>query len=233
MFDLFLSPENIPFAVSIALMVVIGLMEGLSVVIGISLSGQLENLLPDDFSSIDIDAPDLDADADFDVDGAGALPSAFSRVLGWLHIGRVPILILLVLFLTFFGLSGFIIQSVIYSITGSYLPASAALVPALLIALPSLRIVGAGLARLIPKDETNAVSPDSFVGRIATIMVGTAIKGFPAEARLKDEYGQSHYIMVEPDNEDERYNVGTKVLIISRSGSSFTGISPPAEMLDE
>ena len=230
MFELFLSPQNIPFSVSIVLMVVIGLMEGLSVIIGASLTAQLENLLPDDFVSLDIETPDIDADIDINAD---AMPSAFTRVLGWLHIGRVPVLILFVLFLTFFGLSGFIIQAVVYSITGSYLPSFLASVPALLIAVSSVRIVGAGLAKLIPKDESTAVSPDSFVGRIATIMVGTAKKGLPAEARLKDEYGQSHYIMVEPDDEEAQFAVGTKILLVKRSGSSFMGIIPPAEMLDE
>ena len=230
MFNLFLSPQNIPFSVAIALMAVIGLMEGLSVVIGASLSAQLESILPDGVSGIDVDGPDIDADADADFD---AMPSAFTRLLGWLHIGRVPILVLFVLFLTFFGLSGFIIQATVHSMTGSYFPPLVASAPAFLVSVPGVRIVGAGLAKLIPKDETTAVSPDSFVGAVAVIVAGTAKGGYAAEAKLKDKYGQDHYVMVEPDVKGEEFGVGAQLLLVTRNGSVFRGIKAPPEMLDE
>lgn len=236
MFDLILAPQNIPFAVAISLMIVIGLLEGLSAVLGASISGYLNDLLPDEFSGLDIEGPDIDGadvDGDFDLDGGDALPSAFTRVLGWLHVGRVPVLILFVLFLTFFGLSGFILQGIVESVTGTFLPSLIASAPAFAVAIVSVRVIGSGLARVIPKDETSAVSPDSFVGRIAEIMRGTAKKGMAAEGRLKDEYGQLHYVMVEPDNDEDTFNLGDKVLIVKRSGSIFKVIAPPAEMLDK
>ena len=51
--------------------------------------------------------------------------------------------------------------------------------------LPIVRIFGAGLARLIPQDETYAVSFDTLVGRVATIVTGTARAGLsrPGESR--------------------------------------------------
>lgn len=236
MFDLVLAPQNIPFSVAICLMIVIGLMEGLSAVLGASISGYLDDLLPDEFTGLDIEGPDMDGpdvDGDFDIDGADALPSAFTRVLGWLHVGRVPVLILFVLFLTFFGLAGFILQGIIESVTGALLPSLIASAPAFAVAIVSVRVIGAGLAKVIPKDESSAVSPESFIGRVAEIMRGTSKKGLAAEARLKDEYGQTHYVSVEPDNDDETFSLGDKVLIVKRSGSIFKVIAPPAEMLDK
>ena len=67
--------------------------------------------------------------------------------------------------------------------------------------LPIVRILGAGLARLIPQDQTYAVSFDSLVGRIATIVTGTARQGYPAQAKVPNEHGQTLYVMVEPDTE--------------------------------
>ena len=236
MFDLVLAPQNIPFSVAISLMIVIGLMEGLSAVLGASISGYLDDLLPVEFTGLDVDGVDIDGpdvDGDFDIDGADALPSAFTRVLGWLHVGRVPVLILFVLFLTFFGLAGFILQGIVESVTGILLPAPIASAPAFVVAIIFVRVIGSGLARIIPKDESSAVSPDSFVGRIAEIMRGTSKKGMAAEGRLKDEYGQLHYVMVEPDNDEETFNLGDKVLLVKRSGSVFKVIAPPAEMLDK
>ena len=56
---------------------------------------------------------------------------------------------------------------------------------------------------MIPKDETTAVSDASLVGRVGTIVIGTASAGRPAETRVHDEHGTTHYIMVEPEGPDE------------------------------
>src|ERR1700760_4085908 len=66
------SPGNAPFLVAICMMVFIGAIEGLSLLIG---TGLLSHL--DAFFAVHLD------------DG----------LLGWLHVGRAPLLVLLVLFL--------------------------------------------------------------------------------------------------------------------------------------
>ncbi len=237
-----LAEGNFPFAVALGLMLGIAVLEGTMTMLGAGISQTLDSMLP---SAVDTDI-DMDVDMDLDVDaapdiatvdGSGAdfgdaelsadtvgSASALSRVLGWLCIGRVPVLILLVVFLTTFGLAGLGVQSIVASVFGAPLPSLLASIPAVLIALPSVRVLGSGLAKLIPKDETSAVGSDTFVGRIATITVGTARSGQPAEARLKDKHGQSHYVMLEPDVAGEEYSTGTRVLIVARNGSRFRGI---------
>ncbi len=149
-------------------------------------------------------------------------------------IGKVPVLILLVAFLTVFGLAGLVVQSIVHNITGVLLPGYLASVPAFFVAIPSIRIIGTGLSRLIPKDETTAVKSDSFVGRVATITIGTARLGIPAEAKLKDTHGQTHYVMVEPDNDEVTFPAGTQVLLVLKNGASFRAIlNTSSALVDE
>ena len=81
------------------------------------------------------------------------------------------------------------------------------------------------MARIIPKDETEAVSEKSFVGCVATITIGTASKGKPAQAKLRDRLGNTHYVMVEPDIDGQFFETGSEVLIVMQTGSVFTAIA--------
>lgn len=219
MFEFVLEAGNRPFAIALGLMFGIALLEGTMTLLGAGLSGAIDSLLPETDADVDLD---MDVGPDVgDVDGAGAdfgdstigqaevgSPGALSRLLGWLCVGKVPVLILLVAFLTVFGLSGLVLQSIVQGLTGLLLQASLASIPAVIVAVPSVRVIGTGLAKLIPKDETTAVSTDSFVGRVATITLGTARKGEPAQAKLTDRHGQTHYVMVEPDSEATVFEAG-------------------------
>ena len=147
--------------------------------------------------------------------------SALSRLLGWLCVGRVPVLILLIAFLTVFGLSGLFVQSFLADLTGTAWSGWLVSIPALFIAVPSVRLFGLGMAKLIPSDETSAVSSKTFIGRVATITLGTARRRNPAQAKLHDKFGQVHYVMVEPDIRGEKFVTGDDVLIVRKTGSVF------------
>ena len=181
------APENLPFSVALAVMLLIGLVEA----VGLGAS-----------------AMDLDADADVPGD-----------LLGWLGVGRVPLLMLIVVFLAIFGLVGLIIQQAV-----GPLPAALAAAIAGVAALPLTGIGARGLARIMPRDETTAVSLDSLVGKRGTITVGTARAGSPAQARVKDVHGQPHYVMVEPHDADHPIGEGETVLLVGRDGNLFTGL---------
>ncbi len=233
MFEFALEAGNRPFAIALGLMLGIALLEGTMTLLGAGLSNAIDALLPemDGDADIDIgpDGSDINGSgADFgdsaiDHGGVGST-SALSRLLGWLCIGKVPALVLLVAFLTMFGLTGFIVQSMFQGIAGTLLPASLASIPAVIVAVPSMGLIGTGLAKLIPKDETSAVTADTFVGRIATITIGTARKGEPAEAKLVDGHGQTHYVMVEPDVDGEVLDSGSSVLLVDQVGPRFAAV---------
>jgi len=209
MIELIAAPPNLPFSVALALMLAIALLEGVGTLFGLGLSSFIDSLLPE---------IDVDFDADFDADGA---PMALSRLLGWLRFGQIPALIWLVVFLTCFGLIGLLLQALVVESFGSLMPGLLASSVAAAASLPAVRIFGGGLAKILPKDETDAVSDTTFIGRVAVITLGTARQGSPAEARLQDQFGQAHYVMVEPDLADESFSQGDQVLLVKKAGAVF------------
>ena len=56
--------------------------------------------------------------------------------------------------------------------------------------------------------------------------------GYPAQARLNDAHGQSHYLMVEPDGELE-LAAGAEVLIVRKKGHIFLAIPNPNPLLSQ
>lgn len=220
MWELITADGSLPFSVSLALMLALGLVEGLMSLVGAGLSGVFDALMPD---------LDLHAHADFagpDHDGG------LSRVLGWLRIGEVPVLMLLVIALTTFGLLGLGVQALSRSALGFFLPAWMASIPAFLLSLPSIRMLGGGLHRVMPKDETTAVSAESLVGRVAVVTLGVARAGHPAEAKVRDQHGQMHYFLVEPDD-DQEFPAGSEVLLVQLAGSRYRVIANPNPHLSE
>ncbi|MEM9174935.1 MAG: YqiJ family protein [Myxococcota bacterium] len=223
--DLLLAPQNVAFSIALAVMLGIAAIEGVMTLFGAGLSGVLDSLVGDF---------DLDADVDLDGDaGVDAVPGSglMTYTLGWLRVGKVPMLVLLVIFLTAFGLSGLALQEAVRDVTGGFLPGSLAWIPAFGVAIPSVRLFGGWIARIIPKDETSAVSARTFVGRVATVTLGTAAEGEPTQARLADEHGRSHYVMVEPDLATDRFETGEQVLLVRQDGARFRVIAPPTDAI--
>lgn len=166
--------------------------------------------------------------ADFDQ------PEGFmGDVLGWLHFGKVPLLVIIVIFLTTFALAGFIVQLAARGLTGLFLPVPVPVVLALVVGVFGVRVFGGALSKIIPRDETTAVPDASLVGRVGTIVIGTARAGKPAEARIRDEHGASHYVMVEPEEADQAFEAGSSVLLVRHlSGRRFQAIhNPKPELL--
>ena len=200
----FLVAETSPFLVATLVMLSIGVVEGLGLMIGASPSQWLDHWLhvPED--------------------------GVFESVLGWLHVGRVPFLALIVIFLATFAVVGFALNLVIHGLFGMYVPAVIGAPVSLVASLPVVRIAGGALGRVIPRDETSAVSIDSLVGRIATVVSGNARAGYPAQARVSTEHGQTLYVMVEPDSAEAIFSSGEDVLLVKRlSATKFQGILNP------
>ncbi len=202
MIEFFTADPNLPFAIALALMLAIAIIEGVGLLFGIDASGPFDALLPD----IDLDA--------------NVASTPLSNTLGWLHIGKIPFLMLLVIFLAAFGSIGLCIQSISQNISDSMLSPSIASIPALISSLLVVRFLGGGLGKIL-KEESSAVSQESFIGKIATITLGTAESGQPAQAKLQDEHGQTHYVMVEPCVEEEAYQTGETVVLVERKDSFF------------
>jgi len=223
-----LQAANLPFTVALGIMCAIALMEALGALFGASISSAVDTLMPDaDLDiDIDVDGPDIDAP---DLDGIGG----FHGLLDWLCIGRVPVLILLVMFLFAFGISGLLIQSTVFGLSGWLLPGFLASAPALAVSLPAVHFAGRGFEKVFPKDETYVVSEASFIGEVATVTLGTAETGQPAQAKLKDRHDRTHYVQVEPDEPGERFETGSQVLLVRRDRAVFKVIAATGALVSE
>jgi hypothetical protein len=202
----FLAPETWPFTAATLVLLLLTAIEGLALLFGAHASHWLDDLLPDP---------------------TDAVHSAFDKPLGWLHVGRVPALVLLVIFLAAFAFTGFALNMVVHRLLGIWVTAWIAVPIAVIAALPIVRILGAGVAKVIPADETFAVTLDTLVGRVATVVTGTARPGYPAQAKVSNQHGQTLYIMVEPDDGTTFENGASVLLVRQISGSRFAGIANP------
>jgi hypothetical protein len=200
-----------PFALATVVLLGVAAAEALALLIGASASHWLDGVV---------------ADADH--------PDGFAgEALGWLHIGKVPLLAILVIFLTTFAVTGFSCQLAAMSMIGHYLPTLLAVGLASVGAVVAVRVLGGALGKVIPRDETTAVPDASLVGRVGTIVIGAARAGRPAQARIHDEHGTVHYVMVEPEGPDESLEAGASVLLVRHlSGRRFHAIhNPKPELL--
>lgn len=224
MFDLFLVPQALPFA--IALMVVAGLflVEILSLLFGATILGTGADG-PDAEFDLDTDfdlSTRVDIDVDLDAEPIDAeLSNGAMDALTWLGIRDVPFLIWLVSFLTMFGLSGLIIQSIATSLLGTPLFTALAVVLAIPPALSVTRIIANWVALLMPKTESSAMRVRSMGGLRGTITQGTATRGNPAEAKVRDYHGNIHYLRVEPLEDEAVFPTGSDVILIRKRGDQF------------
>ena len=224
-----------PFTFALALVAGLLVIEMIMMLLGASLMGDGGDADFDaDFDAeldagfdteLDADLADTDFDADaIDTDGASATGGA-GGIASWLGFGEVPVILWLAGMLTAFGVVGYLLQLVTLNVLGGTLPAIAA---AAIVILPSLRIgrwVARVLGKAIPKTETTAISRRSLGGRRGVVAQGTASRGRPAQARVRDGHGNLHYVRVEPVDDDAQYPQGTEVLIRDGRGPVLLALS--------
>lgn len=223
MLVVFLTPQALPFSIALAVVSGLFILEILGSLLGgtiLGLGGEGPDIEMDaDFDlSADIDVADLDMDVAADI---GDAPSTPAGLLGWLGARDVPFLIWLVSFLTLFGLSGLIAQSITVRAIGTplytWLAVAIALVPAFTVA----QIIANWVALITPKPETSAMRTRFLGGHLGTITQGTAIRGKSAEAKNKDRHGNMHYLRVEPLDDDGVFTQSSDVTLIRKRGDKL------------
>lgn len=235
-FSFFLLSANFPFAVALSLMCGIFTLEVASMLLGLSMSETIDHALGFD-SDVEIEVEldfdvgaDVDVDADLDMeivdspnyDGFPDLEHGWlSSIFNWLHLGKVPVLILFSAFLLSFGLIGLIGQSIVASILGAPVSAYLAGPIAFLAALPITNLFGKKFSKVLPKIETSAIKLDSLIGSVGKITIGVATFDRPAEAKVTDQHGTLHYVRVAPMKMGEEIVSGTEVILAEKEGNVF------------
>lgn len=206
-----MSSDNFIFYLALLIFFLFAGLEIVSALIGISFSDSIHSL-----------------DASFEIDSPLQTPSSgFSNIL-WvlfpLRVRGVPMLIVLLIFLLFFGATGLILQHLSLTYLKSTQPLLYAIPLTLGISYPFSRWAAHGAAYVIPRDTTSAVSLHSLVGSIAEITLGKARAGSGAQAKVKDQFGKMHYSMLEPENPEDEFSAGEKVLLVRRAKGRFYAV---------
>lgn len=229
--DLLFSPAMQPFAIALGLVFGMMLLELVLMLVGISILGGDSDASLDAEPGLDPEvgiAPEFGIDAEpgleADLDGADAVEGG-GGAFAWLGLGDAPFAIWFAGFLTAFGLIGYALQGILNALIGAPLPALIASVVALPFSLAITARFARFIGRMVPKFESTAISSRSFGGRRGVITVGTARRGNPAQARIKDGYGNTHYTMVEPLNDDDAFPQGTEIATVRLGDGSLRAIS--------
>ncbi len=209
MIEFLLADMNIGFAIALCLVLALAVLEGVGMLIGLSMMNLLDHISP----------IELDLEVDADLPAGGLTP-----LLGWLCLNRLPLLIWLVLFLTSFGIAGYSLNYILLNNFEVNLPEFLTYALSFIFSLYATHHIGKPLSRLLPKNESSAISNNSFNGLIATITIGTAKQDSPAEASLTDSFNQKHYVLVTPDSDTEEFNQGQQVVLVEKKESFWLAI---------
>lgn len=210
MIEFALQPENYYFSFALGVMLGIAVLEIVTTFLGFALSSIVDSFMPD---------CDFDAHVHVELD----MDNVFSKLLSWIRFGKVPIIMLMMIFLTSFSLIGYGIQSFAEAVTGGLFSAFIAGWLSFFLSIPILHTFAVLLERYLPNDETDAVHSDTFINRIALLTTTPARPGRTVEAKVIDEHGNDHYIMIKPDG-DFTIPLDAEALLISKDGNVFKAI---------
>ena len=134
----------------------------------------------------------------------GFRPSQLIKRFAPRWLTRMPLLqvkfskiLIFVFFLINFSFAGYFLQLIVYASQNTFLAWYYVLLPALIIAIFFTVFMIHCLDQVIkPKHRAEH---SNLLGRLATVSSGNARPGFSAQARVRDEYGQLHYVQVEPE----------------------------------
>lgn len=203
-------PGTAPFWIALLTVAGLGIVELVSVLLGVSASG----LLDDSFS--------YHAPGDTE---AGLLGSWMS----WLNAGGVPLLVLAVILLSAFAVTGFFIQGVASTIFLGPLPLPLAMTGAIAAAIPATRSLSLAVAKVIPRDETNALEQADFLGLTGVVTIGPLDQGKPGTVRVKDRHDNIHFLRAQAAS-GHTIDTGAQVLIVDGADGLFQAIPAPPDL---
>lgn len=196
--DFAVAGPNLPFLIALAVVLAIAILEVISMLIGFG----------------HITGSDIDFTADLNGNGIpDYLEVDHGGMFGWLNPGHVPSVILLILFAGLFAVFGFSGQWIYKGIVGDFAPAMVVAPIAVMLTLPILRQATYTIGRIVPQDETNAVTLDSLIGNIGVVNAGPVSKDNWGMARFTDKHGVDHNLLVGGEGEEIIANGDAVVLL--------------------
>ncbi|MCO8044569.1 YqiJ family protein [Acinetobacter bohemicus] len=209
MWELFTHPSNIVFSISLSLMLMFAALECVLLILGGGSQNILEQFWPHDAVQADI--------------AVEQNPGILFKVLDWLYIRQLPFFIWLIIFLTCFGLSGFLIQGIFEYFSNQLFNVWIITPACLLLCMPVVRWWAMLATKVIPQEETTALYSDELLGCKAIIILGEAKLNSPAQAKVRDPYGHTHYVLVEPE-QNHILQQGQIVVLTQKTKNGFQAI---------
>ena len=140
--------------------------------------------------------------------------------LDWLNRGRVPMSVLLMLFVGLFAATGFAVQAIASSIAAP-LPAFGAVAiaggGALIATGEASRLIG----KILPRDESYVAHADDLIGSVGVVTMGPLGGESVGRVRIVDASGNVHFPLVRPLAPDDAIPQGAAVVLVSREGRIF------------
>lgn len=195
----FLAAEMLPYSISFLIFLTFACLEFMVLILGWGIFDFLDDLF-------------TPQQGDLDLDGQSSLGSFFA----YINPDKVPFSMVLISLFFIFSFFGYLLQTLFGAII---LSISIPIVT--ILTLISLRHLTILIAKLLPKDNSEVVSTDSFIGKKALILDPVSKKNLPARAKIKDIYGEIHYIRVEPLSSEDIFYEGESVLVIEKLGLLF------------
>ncbi len=195
----FLAPEMLPYSVSFLIFLTFAFLEVMVLLLGWGMFDILDDLFSPEQADVDLN-----------------IQTSLGSLFAYINPHKVPFSMLLISFFFVFAFLGTLIQNIF-----GLLPLLITLPISSILTFISLRHISSFIASLLPKETSEVVSTDSFVGKKALILDPIAKEDLPARAKIKDIYGEVHYIRVEPLNPKETFKEGDIVLIIEKKGLIF------------
>jgi hypothetical protein len=195
----FLTPEILPYSISFLIFLTFAFLEIMVLILGWGLFDFLDDILPT-------------SQSDLDLNSNSSLGDFFSYV----NPNKVPFSMVLISLFFVFSFIGTLLINIF-----GLLPLFISLPITFVLTLFSLRHITSLIAKVLPKETSEVVSTNSFIGKKVLILDSIAKRDLPARAKIKDIYGEMHYIRVEPLNDNDTFHEGENVLIIEKKGLIF------------
>lgn len=149
--------------------------------------------------------------------------------MSWLNRGGVPLLILIMIWLAAFAISGFVIQGIANTIIAP-LPTLIAGAAAFAAALPVTRTLSRWTARVFPGDESAVIAQADLIGLTGMVTLGPLDQGKPGRVRVKDRHGNIHVLRANAAA-DHVIPQGAIVLLVDGSDGLFHAIPAPNDLV--
>jgi hypothetical protein len=203
--DLVLLPENFEFMLALQLVASLFVLEVLCMLVGLTLS------------SLDALFPDLSIDADATHAIQPHLPS---NLFSFLFFGKVPFIIIVLSVISTYGLSGILIQYIYFSLYATLLPRVIINIIATLVSLLLSHVGLQYIYKLLKSSEKEAVSLADLIGLSGKIIIGHATQTVSAQAKVKDQNGHTHYVMIRSDT-PQVLRMGEHITLIQQTHNYF------------